>query len=65
MNLEQIQIMVSNGESDTTEFKKSTAQLKSACETGMQAKIRTRSLRHWYSYKVIFTNFSKIPFFAV
>ena len=33
MNLEQIQIMVSNGESDITEFKKSTAQLKSACET--------------------------------
>lgn len=33
MNLEQIQIMVSNGESDVVEFKKSTAQLKSACET--------------------------------
>lgn len=33
MNLEQIQIIVSNGESDITEFKKSTAQLKSACET--------------------------------
>ena len=33
MNLEQIQLMVSNGESDITEFKKSIAQLKSACKT--------------------------------
>jgi len=33
MNLEQISTLVAQNESDVVEFKKSTAQLKSACET--------------------------------
>lgn len=33
MNLEQIQQLIVHGESDTLELKKSTAQLRSACET--------------------------------
>lgn len=33
MNIEQIEKLISNGESHTLELKKSTAQLRSACET--------------------------------
>lgn len=33
MNLEQISTLATQSESDVVEFKKSTAQLKSACET--------------------------------